>query len=69
MIVEFIDNVTVAAVYINPANVVSLCPDPADPAEVTLVKLQDGETIRCAAATGKSPTDSPAGHHSRGERL
>jgi hypothetical protein len=33
MIVEFIDNVTGTAVYINPA-------------DVTLVKLEDGETIR-----------------------
>lgn len=46
VIVEFIDNVTGAAVYINPAYVVSLRPDPADPADVTLVKLEDGETIR-----------------------
>jgi hypothetical protein len=46
VIVEFIDNVTGTAVYINPAYVVSLRPDPADPADVTLVKLEDGETIR-----------------------
>lgn len=43
MIVEFVDNVTGTAVYVNPAYVVSLRPDPAD---VTLVKLEDGETIR-----------------------
>jgi hypothetical protein len=46
MIVQFIDNVTGTAVYINPAYVVSLRPDPADPADVTLIKLEDGETIR-----------------------
>jgi hypothetical protein len=45
LIVEFIDNVTGTAVYINPAYVVSLRPDPADPADVTLAKLNDGETI------------------------
>lgn len=43
MIVEFVDNVTGTAVYVNPAYVVSLRPDPADG---TLVKLEDGETIR-----------------------
>ena len=46
MIVPFTDSVTATAVYINPAFVVSIRPDPADPTRVTLVKLQDGESIR-----------------------
>jgi hypothetical protein len=46
MIVEFMDSVAGTPVYINPAYVVTLRPDPADPARVTLVKLEDGETIR-----------------------
>jgi hypothetical protein len=46
MIVEFKDSVTAATVYINPAYVVTLRPDPAEPLHVTLVKLNDGETIR-----------------------
>jgi hypothetical protein len=35
-----------APVYLNPAYVVSLRPDPADPTRVTMVKLRDGESIR-----------------------
>jgi hypothetical protein len=46
MIVEFTDAVTAAAVYINPAFVVSLRPDPADPERVSILKLEDGESIR-----------------------
>jgi hypothetical protein len=46
MIVQFMDTVAGTAVYINPAYVVSLRPDPADPTRVTLVKLRDGESIR-----------------------
>jgi hypothetical protein len=46
MIAEFIDSVAGTAVYINPTYVVTLRPDPADPGGVTLVKLEDGETIR-----------------------
>jgi hypothetical protein len=46
MIVELIDSVTATAVYVNPAYVVSLRPDPGDPDHVTLVKLRDGESIR-----------------------
>jgi hypothetical protein len=45
MIVEFKDSVTGTAVYINPAYVVTLRPDPAEPLHITLVKLNDGETI------------------------
>jgi hypothetical protein len=46
MIVEFMDSVAGTHVYVNPAYVVTLRPDPADPTRVTLVKLEDGETIR-----------------------
>jgi hypothetical protein len=55
VIVEFIDNVTGTAVYINPAYVVSLRPDPAGPADVTLVKLEDGETIRVRGNPQRRP--------------
>ena len=46
MIVQLMDSVAGTAVYINPAYVVTLRPDPADPEKVTQVKLRDGETIR-----------------------
>jgi hypothetical protein len=46
MIVEFMDSVAGTAVYLNPAYVVSLRPDPGDPTRVTMVKLSDGESIR-----------------------
>jgi uncharacterized protein YlzI (FlbEa/FlbD family) len=46
MIQDFIDNVTGTTVYINPAFVIAMRPDPADPLNVTIVKLSDGETIR-----------------------
>ena len=46
MIVNFMDSVAGTAVYINPAYVVTLRPDPADPHGITMVKLSDGESIR-----------------------
>jgi hypothetical protein len=46
MIVELTDAVTATAVYVNPAFVVSLRPDPMDPERVSLVKLSDGESVR-----------------------
>jgi hypothetical protein len=46
MIVEFTDAVTAAAVYINPAFVINLRPDPADPDNVSILKLSDGESVR-----------------------
>jgi hypothetical protein len=46
MIVPFMDSVAGTAVYINPAYVVTLRPDPADPHRITMVKLSDGESIR-----------------------
>ena len=49
MIVPFTDSVAGTAVYVNPEYVVTMRPDPADPTHVTMVKLEDGETIRLAA--------------------
>jgi hypothetical protein len=46
MIVQFMDTAAGTAVYINPAYVVSLRPDPADPDHVSIVRLRDGESIR-----------------------
>jgi hypothetical protein len=46
MVVEFTDAVTAAAVYINPAFVISVRPDPADADRVSIVKLSDGESVR-----------------------
>jgi hypothetical protein len=46
MIAEFIDSVTGTPVYINPTFVITFRPDPADPTKVTLLKLEDGESIR-----------------------
>jgi hypothetical protein len=46
MIAPFFDAATGTAVYINPSYVVSIRPDPEDPLGTTLVKLQDGETLR-----------------------
>jgi hypothetical protein len=50
MIVQFFDSVSGTPVYINPDYVVSLRPDPVDPDEMTVVKMQDGETLRVRAA-------------------
>jgi hypothetical protein len=46
MIAQFIDTTAGTAVYINPAYVVTLRPDPADPDHVSVVTLRDGEAIR-----------------------
>ena len=46
MIVQFTDSVTATPVYVNPSYVTSLRPDPTDPLKVTIVRLQDGESIR-----------------------
>ena len=46
MIVPFTDGDTGTAVYINPAYVVTLRPDPVDLDRISVVKLEDGETIR-----------------------
>jgi hypothetical protein len=46
MVAEFIDSVTGTPVYINPTYVVTFRPDPTDPTKVSLLKLQDGESIR-----------------------
>jgi hypothetical protein len=46
MIVQFIDTATGTPVYINPAYVMSIRPDPADPDDVSIIRLRDGESIR-----------------------
>jgi hypothetical protein len=46
MIVQLRDSVAGTPVYINPAYVVTLRPDPGDLDRVSIVKLRDGETIR-----------------------
>jgi len=46
MIVRFTDSVAATAVYINPAYVVALRPDPGDPTRVSIIKLEGGESIR-----------------------
>jgi len=50
MIVQFFDSVSGTPVYINPDYVVSLRPDPVEPDAMSVVKLQDGETVRVRAA-------------------
>jgi uncharacterized protein YlzI (FlbEa/FlbD family) len=45
MIVEFMDSVAGTAVYVNPAYVELMRPDPADPTRVTLIKLRDGQEV------------------------
>ena len=46
MVVPFIDNVTGTPVYLNPRYVMAVRPDPGDPNHVSLIKLQDGESLR-----------------------
>jgi hypothetical protein len=45
MIVPFFEATSGVAIYINPAFVVSLRPDPSDPERISIVKLSDGETV------------------------
>ena len=46
MIVQLMDSVTGTPVYINPAYVVTLRPDPADPDHISVIKIRDGESVR-----------------------
>ena len=46
MIVQLMDSAAGTPVYINPAYVVTLRPDPADPDHISIVKIRDGESIR-----------------------
>ena len=46
MIVQLMDSVAGTPVYINPAYVVTLRPDPADPDHISILKIRDGESIR-----------------------
>ena len=44
MIAQFMDSVAGTAVYINPAYVVTLRPDPAEPDHVSIVKVRAPQT-------------------------
>ena len=46
MLVQLLDSVVGTPVYINPAYVVTLRPDPADPDHISIIKIRDGESIR-----------------------
>lgn len=46
MIAQFIDTSVGTPVYLNPAYVVSLRPDPVDPDHVSILRLEDGESVR-----------------------
>ena len=46
MIVQLMDSVTGTPVYINPAYVVTLRPDPGDPDHISIIKIRDGESVR-----------------------
>jgi hypothetical protein len=59
MIVELMDSVAGTPVYINPAYVVTLRPDPADPDHISIVKIRDGESIR-VRGSGKDVADKLA---------
>ena len=50
MILPFTDSVAGTPIYLNPDYVVSVRPDPANPDEVSIVKLRDGESIRVRGA-------------------
>jgi len=58
MIVQFVDSTFGTAVYINPVYVVSLRPDPVDPDHISIVKLQDEESVRVRSDLGRSPPSS-----------
>jgi hypothetical protein len=58
MIVQFIDSVMGTPVYVNPAYVVTLRPDPADPDHISIIKIRDGESIRVRGGDRKWPTSS-----------
>lgn len=46
MVVPFVDTATGTPVYLNPTHVLSVRPDPTDPDNTTVVKLEDGESLR-----------------------
>ena len=46
MIIAFAEAASGVPIYINPAFVVSVRPDPADPERTTVVRLSDGEMLR-----------------------
>lgn len=46
MLAQLNDQVAGTEVYINPAYVVSLRPEPSDPDHVSVLKLRDGEAVK-----------------------
>lgn len=46
MVATFTEAVSGSTVYVNPAYVVTLRPDPEHPDENSVLKLRDGEAIR-----------------------
>lgn len=46
MIVQFTDNKAGTPIYVNPAYVVTMRPDPNDPDNATMIKTEDGECIQ-----------------------
>jgi hypothetical protein len=46
MIVPFIDSKAGAPIYVNPAYVVTMRPDPNDPDNASMIKTEDGECIK-----------------------
>ena len=46
MIVRFFEATSGVAIYINPAFVVTMRPDPADPEHASIVKLSDEESLQ-----------------------
>jgi uncharacterized protein YlzI (FlbEa/FlbD family) len=46
MVVELFDSDTGTNVYLNPQVVMTMRPDPEDPLHTTVLKLNDGETLR-----------------------
>jgi hypothetical protein len=46
MIVQLFEAASGTSIYINPVFVISVRPDPADPDNVSIVKLSDGESLR-----------------------
>ena len=46
MLAQLMNQVTGTEVYINPAYVVSVRPEPSDPDHVSVLKLRDGEDVK-----------------------
>jgi hypothetical protein len=72
MIIAFAEAGSGVPVYINPSFVVSLRPDPAEPARTTVVRLSDGETLRLRGGhdevAARRPTGASPGSRDGGTR-